>query len=145
MSAYWLLALVPFIAGLAVTGHQARLAITEHLLRRTGRRVEGTVTGHIASREGTYAALHPVIRWVGEDGGEYERAVPDTIGAHALPEGSRVHLLCTPGSPDTVALDNLARYRSAVLGMWLGVLLWAGALTAVLIRIATLLPEPYRY
>jgi hypothetical protein len=145
MSAYWFLALIPFLGGLAVTGHQARTAITEHLLRRMARRVDGIVTGHIASREGTYAALHPVVRWTDEDGGEYERAVPDAVGAHALPEGSRVHLLCTPGAPDTVALDSPERYRTAVFGVWLGVLLWAGALTAVLIRMATLLPPRYRY
>ncbi|WP_406169577.1 DUF3592 domain-containing protein [Streptomyces sp. NBC_00996] len=145
MSAYWLLTLIPFLAGLAVTGQQGMVALTEHVLRRTARRVEGTVTGHIASREATYAILHPVVRWTGDDGQEHERAVPDTIGAHALPEGSRVRLLCTPGAPDSVTLDAPDRYRSAVIGAWLGVLLSAGTLTAVLIRIATLLPAPYRY
>ncbi|MDX6364299.1 DUF3592 domain-containing protein [Streptomyces sp. NPDC058274] len=143
MSAYWFLALIPFIAGLAVTGQQGMTAVTEHVLRRTARCKEGVVTGHLASREATYAALHPVVRWTGDDGKEYERAVPDTVSAHALPEGSRVRLLCTPGAPDSVALDTPDRYRSAVLGVWAGVLLWAGSLTAVLIRIATLLPDGY--
>ncbi|MER5222496.1 DUF3592 domain-containing protein [Streptomyces flaveus] len=118
MSVYWLLALIPFLGGLALSAQQGMLAITERLLRRTARRVEGTVTGHVASREATYAALHPIVRWTDADGAEYERA-----------------------TPDTVALDSPDRYRSAVFGMWMGVVLWGGTLTAVLVRIVTLLPS----
>lgn len=146
MSTYWLLALIPFLGGLALSAQQGMLAVTERLLRRTARRVEGTVTGHVASREATYAALHPVVRWTDADGTEYERATPDTISAHRVQEGSRVRLLVMPGTPDTVALDSPDRYRSAVFGMWLGVVLWGGTLTAVLVRIATLLPSScHRY
>jgi hypothetical protein len=117
MSVYWLLALIPFLGGLALSAQQGMLAITERLLRRTARRVEGTVTGHVASREATYAALHPVVRWTDADGTEYERATPDTISAHRVQEGSRVRLLVMPGTPDTVALDSPDRYRSAVFGI----------------------------
>ncbi|MGI5197753.1 DUF3592 domain-containing protein [Streptomyces sp. CA-288835] len=141
MSAYWLLALIPFLTGLSVSAQQGMLAITERLLRRTARRVEGTVTGHVASREATYATLHPVVRWTDADGVEYERAVPDTVSAHRIQEGTRVRLLVMPGAPDTVGLDSPDRYRSAMFGVWLGAVLWAGTLTAVLIRIATLLPS----
>jgi len=143
MSSYWFLTLIPFLAGLALTGQQGMQAITEHVLRRTGRRLEGTVTGHVATREATYAMLHAVVRWTGEDGVEHERAVPGAINARALSEGSRVHVLVTPGSPDSAVLDSPERYRSAIFGVWLGVLLWAGSLAAVLVRIATLLPEHY--
>ncbi|GGK48000.1 DUF3592 domain-containing protein [Streptomyces flaveus] len=146
MSAYWLLALIPFLAGLALSVQQGMLAVTERFLRRAARRVEGTVTGQVASREATYAALHPVVRWTDADGIEYERVVPDTVSAHRLREGLRVRLLVMPGAPDTVALDSPDRYRSAVFGMWMGVVLWGGTLTAVLVRIATLLPSScYRY
>ncbi|MET7703097.1 MULTISPECIES: DUF3592 domain-containing protein [unclassified Streptomyces] len=143
MNSYWLLTLIPFLAGLALTGQQAMKAITEHVLRRTARRLEGTVTGHVATREASYATLNAVVRWTGEDGTEHERAVPGMINARSLSEGSRVHVLSTPGSPESVVLDSPERYRAAIYGVWLGVLLWAGALTAVLIRIATLLPEHY--
>lgn len=145
MSSYWFLTVIPFLAGLALTGQQGMTAITEHVLRRTARRMEGTVTGHVATREASYATLHAVVRWTGEDGVEYERAVPGMVNARTLSEGSRVHLLCTPGSPDSVILDSPERYRTAIFGVWLGVLLWAGSLGAVLVRIATLLPEYYRY
>ncbi|MFC4470914.1 DUF3592 domain-containing protein [Streptomyces xiangluensis] len=141
MSAYWLLALIPFLGGLALSGQQGMLAVTERFLRRAARRVEGTVTGHVASREATYAAVHPVVRWTDDDGVEYERAVPDTVSAHRIQEGLRVRLLVMPGAPDTVVLDSPHRYKTAMFGVWLGVVLWVGALTAVLVRIATLLPS----
>ncbi|WP_369236187.1 DUF3592 domain-containing protein [Streptomyces sp. R21] len=143
MSAYWFLTVIPFLAGLALTGQQGMKAITEHVLRHTAHRLEGTVTGHVASREATYATLHAVVRWTGEDGVEHERAVPGMINARTLSEGSRVRLLSTPGSAAPVVLDSPERYRTAIYGVWLGVLLWAGALAAVLVRIATLLPEHY--
>ncbi|NNN38088.1 DUF3592 domain-containing protein [Streptomyces sp. S3(2020)] len=145
MSKYWLLTLIPFLGGLVLTAYEARVALTEHVLRRMGRRAEAVVTGHTASREGTYPALHPVVRWTDEHGEEQEHAVAAAgPGAHRLSEGAVVRVIHTPGVPGTAVLDTPERYKTAVFGMWLGVLLWAGALTAVLIRIATLLPT-YRY
>ncbi|MFG3150559.1 DUF3592 domain-containing protein [Streptomyces sp. NPDC048219] len=140
MTAYWFLALIPFLAGLALTAVEARNAFTEHVLRRMGRHAEGVVSDHVASREGTYPTLHPVVRWTDGDGTEHEHALPDTTDAHRLAKGTRVHLRHLPGAPESVVLDSPERYRTAVLGMWLGVLLWAGTLTAVLIRLATLYP-----
>ena len=145
MSKYWLLTLIPFLCGLALTAYEARVALTEHVLRRMGRRAEAVVTGHTTSREGTYPSLHPVVRWTDEHGEEQEHAVVAAgPGAHRLSEGAVVRIIHTPGAPGTAALDTPERYRTAVFGMWLGVLLWVGALAAVLIRIATLLPT-YRY
>ncbi|MEU3727936.1 DUF3592 domain-containing protein [Streptomyces sp. NPDC033538] len=141
MSAYWFLALIPFLGGLALTALEARNAVTEHLIRRLGRPTEGVVTDHVASREGTYAVLHPVIRWVDADGVEHEHAVPGPTDAHRLAKGTRVRVRHLPGVPESVSLDSPERYRMALLGLCLGVLLWVGTLTAVLIRIATLLPR----
>ncbi|WP_077801034.1 DUF3592 domain-containing protein [Streptomyces sp. JHA26] len=140
MTAYWLLALIPFLCGLALTAVEAKIAITEHVVRRMGRHAEGVVSDHVASREGTYPTLHPVVRWTDGDGTEHEHALPGTTDAHRLAKGTRVHLRHLPGAPDSVVLDSPDRYRTAVLGVWLGVLLWVGTLTAVLIRVATLLP-----
>lgn len=146
MSKYWLLALIPFLGGLVLTAYEARIALTEHVLRRMGRRAEAVVTGHTASREGTYPSLHPVVRWTDEQGEEQEHAIAAAgPGAHRLSEGAVVRIIHTPGVPGTAALDTPERYKTAVFGMWLGVLLWVGALAAVLIRIATLLPEGTYY
>ncbi|AQS69404.1 DUF3592 domain-containing protein [Streptomyces pactum] len=139
MSVYWLLALLPFLGGLALTALEARNAVTEHLIRRLGRVAEGVVTDHTASREGTYAALHPVVRWTDAEGAEHEYAIPGTTGAHRLAEGTRVRVRHLPGAPESVSLDSPERYRTALLGLCLGVLLWVGTLTAVLFRMATLL------
>ncbi|MYR41353.1 DUF3592 domain-containing protein [Streptomyces sp. SID5910] len=145
MTTYWLFALIPFLGGLALTAVEARTAFTEHVARSLGRRAEGVVTDHVASREGTYPTLHLVVRWTDDDGSEHEYPLPDTTDAHRIAQGTRVHLRHLPGAPESVVLDSPDRYRTAVLGMWLGVLLWAGTLTAVLIRIATLLPAGSRY
>jgi hypothetical protein len=142
MSNLWFLAAIPFLGGLALMVHQAEVAITETVLRRLGRRTEGVVTGHLTSRSGTDPYRHPTVRWSDEKGTEHEHAV--SAGSRRFAEGNVVGVIHNPGAPDTVALDTPERYKTAVFGLWLGVLLWAGALTAVLIRIATLLPE-YRY
>jgi hypothetical protein len=149
MSKYWFLALIPFVGGLVLTAYEARIALTEHVLRRMGRRAEAVVTGHTASREGTYPSLHPVVRWTDEQGEERGEEQEHAIaaagpGAPRLSKGAVVRIIHTPGVPGTAALDTPERYKTAVFGMWLGVLLWVGTLTAVLIRIATLLPT-YRY
>ncbi|MEU3659659.1 DUF3592 domain-containing protein [Streptomyces sp. NPDC032940] len=145
MTAYWFLALIPFLAGLALTAVEARIAFTEHVTRSLGRRTQGVVTDHVASREGSYPTLHLVVRWTDDHGTEHEYPLPHTADAHRITEGTRVHLRHLPGAPESVVLDAPDRYRTAVLGMCLGVLLWAGTLTAVLVRIATLLPPGSRY
>ncbi|MFC8344437.1 DUF3592 domain-containing protein [Streptomyces sp. NPDC057280] len=142
MSNLWFLAAIPFLGGLALMARQAEVAITETVLRRLGRRTEGVVTGHLTSRSGADPYRHPTVRWTDEKGTEHEHAV--AAGSRRFAEGNVVGVIHNPGAPDTVALDTSERYKTAVFGLWLGVLLWAGALTAVLIRIATLLPE-YRY
>jgi hypothetical protein len=141
MSKYWLLALIPFVGGLVLTAYEARVALTEHVLRRMGRRTQAVVTGHTASRESSYPSVHPVVRWTDERGEEQEHAVvADTQSAHRILKDAVVRVVYIPGAPDSVALDSPERYKTAVFGMWVGVLLWVGALTAVLVRIATLLP-----
>ncbi|MFE9643546.1 hypothetical protein ACFYO0_05205 [Streptomyces sp. NPDC006365] len=99
----------------------------------------------MASSEATYAALHPIVRWTSEDGVEHERALPDMISAHRVPKGIRVRLLVMAGAPETAVLDAPDRYRTALVGVCLGVVLWVGTLTAVLVRIATLVPDSCRY
>ncbi|MFI9832023.1 DUF3592 domain-containing protein [Streptomyces sp. NPDC051913] len=142
MSKLWFLAAIPFLGGLALMVYQAEIAITEIVLRRMGRRAEAVVKGHLTTRSGTDPYRHPIVRWTDETGMEREHAV--SAGSRRFAEGNVVGVIHNPGAPDTVALDTPERYKTAMFGLWLGVLLWAGALTAVLIRIATLLPE-YRY
>ncbi|NEB74383.1 DUF3592 domain-containing protein [Streptomyces sp. SID14478] len=142
MSALWLLALIPFVAGLALTVSCAVQLLTEILRRTTGTVLEATVTGHVASREATYATLHPVVSWTAADGTEHERALPDDAApARALPEGARVRIRFDPAHPELAALDSDARYRQAIAGVSVGITLWAGALAVVIWRLAYLLND----
>ncbi|MFI7338416.1 DUF3592 domain-containing protein [Streptomyces sp. NPDC050085] len=136
MSTAWLLALIPFAGGLALTATSIVQLVTETLRRSTGTVVEATVTGHVASREATYATLHPVVTWTTPDGTTRELPLPDATGAHALPEGSRVRVRFDPAHPDLAALDTDARHRSCVRGLYLGIALWAGTLAVVVWRLA---------
>ncbi|MGY0024282.1 DUF3592 domain-containing protein [Streptomyces sp. cg35] len=141
MSALWLLALIPFVAGLAVTAGSAVQLVTEILRRSTGTVVEATVTGHVASREATYATLHPVVSWTAADGTPHEQALPDDAPARALPEGARVRIRFDPAHPELAALDTDARHRQAVVGVCAGMTLWAGTLVVVIWRLAYVLNE----
>ncbi|MFI6090829.1 DUF3592 domain-containing protein [Streptomyces sp. NPDC051218] len=136
MSTPWLLALVPFVAGLALMATYITQLVTETLRRATGTVVEATVTGHTASREATYATLHPVVAWTAPDGTTHERALPDGTGAHALPEGSRVRIRFDPAHPELAALDTDTRYRRCVRGLYGSIALWAGTLLVVIWRLA---------
>ncbi|MFE6890300.1 DUF3592 domain-containing protein [Streptomyces sp. NPDC057694] len=136
MTTLWLLALLPFLTGIALTaGSVVRLA-KETLRRTTGTVAEATVTGHTASREATYATLHPVVSWTADDGTAREVALPDASGAHALPEGARVRVRFDPSRPELAALETDTWYRSCVRGMYLGTFLWAGTLIVVVCRLA---------
>ncbi|MEB3962572.1 DUF3592 domain-containing protein [Streptomyces kunmingensis] len=145
MSPAWLLALIPFLAGLAVTATYAVQLVTEILRRTTGNVIEATVTGHVASREATYATLHPVVSWTAPDGTAHERALPDDAPARALPEGARVRVRFDPAHPELAALDSDARHRQAVTGVCVGITLWAGTLIVVIWRLAYVLNHLREY
>ncbi|MEU6844767.1 DUF3592 domain-containing protein [Streptomyces sp. NPDC046716] len=136
MTTIWLLALLPFSAGLALTVTSGVQLVTETLRRTTGTVVDATVTGHTASREATYATLHPVVSWTAADGTAHEAALPDASGAHAIPEGARVRVRFDPSHPELAALETDSRYRSCVRGLYLGTFLWAGTLIVVVWRLA---------
>ncbi|MYW66043.1 DUF3592 domain-containing protein [Streptomyces sp. SID8379] len=141
MSPLWLLALIPFLAGLALTAAFAVQVVTEALRRSTGTVIQATVTGHVASREATYAALHPVVSWTDADGTAHERALPDDATARTLPEGAPVRVRFDPARPDLASLDTDAHYRQAVTGVCLGMTLWVGTLIVVIWRIAYVLND----
>ncbi|MBO1337687.1 DUF3592 domain-containing protein [Streptomyces sp. VRA16 Mangrove soil] len=141
MISLWLLALIPFLTGLALTASYTTQLVTEVLRRTTGTVLEATVTGHTASREATYAMLHPVVAWTAPDGTAHERALPDDIPARALPEGTRVRIRFDPAHPELAALDTDARHRQCVTGMALGTALWAGTLIVVVWRLAYLITQ----
>ncbi|MFJ8827303.1 DUF3592 domain-containing protein [Streptomyces sp. NPDC102467] len=145
MSAAWLLALIPFLAGLALTATYAVQLVTEILRRATGTVVEATVTGHVASREATYATLHPIVSWTAADGTPHERALPDDAPARALPEGARVRIRFDPAHPELAALDTGTRHRQAVTGVVVGMTLWAGTLVVVVWRLAYVLNHVREY
>ncbi|WP_420033850.1 DUF3592 domain-containing protein [Streptomyces sp. cg28] len=136
MTTIWLLALLPFVTGLALSMVSVVQLVTETLRRTTGTVVEATVTGHTASREATYATLHPVVSWTAPDGTAHELALPDTTGAHAVPEGARVRVRFDPSHPELAALETDSRYRGLVRALYLGTLLWAGTLIVVVWRLA---------
>ncbi|MEV1020791.1 DUF3592 domain-containing protein [Streptomyces sp. NPDC050264] len=90
--------------------------------------IEATVTGHVASREATYAALRPSVPWTAADG-----------PARALPEGARVRVRFDPAHPGPTALDTDARHRKAVTGVVVGMTPWAGTLVVAVWRLAYVL------
>ncbi|MFF2508325.1 DUF3592 domain-containing protein [Streptomyces sp. NPDC058067] len=134
MSPLWLLALIPFVAGLVLATTQGLQLVTETLRRSTGTVVDATVTGHVASNEATYPVLHPVVGWTAADGTAREQALPDEAGPHVLPEGRRVRVRFDPAHPELAALDGDGRYRSCVAWLWTGMALWAGTLAVVIWR-----------
>ncbi|MET7512833.1 DUF3592 domain-containing protein [Streptomyces sp. NPDC005480] len=145
MGSLWLLALIPFTAGLVLSVSQVLQLVTETLRRSTGTVVDATVTGHVASNEASYAALHPVVSWTAADGTAHEQALPDEVGPHALPEGRRVRIRVDPAHPALAALDTDGRYRSCVAWLWTGTVLWAGTLAVVVGRMAYVLNESNGY
>ncbi|MGW4385699.1 DUF3592 domain-containing protein [Streptomyces sp. NPDC004685] len=145
MGPLWLLALIPFISGLVLAVSQVLQLVTEVLRRSTGTVVDATVTGHVASNEASYAALHPVVSWTAADGTAHEQALPDEVGPHALPEGRRVRVRFDPSHPGLAALDTDGRYRSCVAWLWAGTMLWAGTLAVVVWRMAYVLNESQGY
>ncbi|NUK24092.1 DUF3592 domain-containing protein [Streptomyces lunaelactis] len=138
MSPFWLLTLVPFLAGVAICAVQGTNYILAELVRSTGRSALGTVTGHIATREASYSTAHPVVRWTTDEGTEVEHPLIDNSGApHRLPEGSQVRVLYTPGNPQHAQLDSPAARSNALFALALGTALWLGSLVAVLVRIGS--------
>ncbi|MEU6660949.1 DUF3592 domain-containing protein [Streptomyces sp. NPDC046821] len=145
MGPLWLLALIPFAAGLVLATTQGLQLVTETLRRSTGTVVDATVTGHVASDEATYPVLHPVVGWTAADGTAHAQVLPDEVGPHALREGSRVRVRFDPARPALAALDTDSRYRSCVAWLWAGMALWAGTLAVVIGRIAYVLNASQTY
>lgn len=138
MSPFWFLALVPFLAGLAICATQGTNFILGELVRSTGRTALGTVTGHISTREASYATPHPVVRWTTDDGTEVEHPLPDSSGSpHQLPEGSRVRVLYTPHNPQHAQIDSPAARSLTLFTLAFGTVLWLGSLVAVFVRIGS--------
>jgi hypothetical protein len=73
-------------------------------MRRAGRHAEAVVTGHTASREGTYPSLHPVVGWTdghgtGHPGALQDGGVRDVAGRAAVVGAPAVVVLIRIATP----------------------------------------------